>query len=610
MTWENWVEKFITELEDLEKLETGKTGNKVDIEIENSFSNIICRDSVLVACAHLQFRADQEGKSKQHNIVTVSQDQIKTMINDLLWEPNPNSLFPEFDEVYKISTIRNRVLSESIIKRNLDLLCKPNQNGLNFLLQKDEEANYQLCSSDSWKFEAVHLKLAYTWLHYIYKCTKNRYPKKHFRMWWLDICLKIIDNLLSKPGLTQQNLMDQLGEKYRVRNVLMLLKLAGIVKPELNLFLTQTGQNLAQCFQALSLSPFFSILSSLRKGLGLLKFELLRGIELPLQIRQITGQTECSEEEWRKLDRMTRALFSHFANNEELTMKDLDSLSQEQMDSRIAAQAKIGLIQVVEFFLQKAVLKINEENFSYFLNSEYPLDLQKLLQLWESPKTVLTVTPKPKHIENANREIIRIALSYNPSLLSSVVKYYCQQIEEPTINRRDVLPRSLALLATLPDSLQGVDSLIHRTSEDEEVRSDLFSLPEPLLNTEDDPKAQIWLDNFEKTLKMLQEHGLETWLEQRLKNLGIGVRGLKDFGLIDAVLFVPPLHEMVSPLQEALKTRGVVGLFGRSGSGKSKLSIYLAHWWYKCHQGSCYYVQDPRTLTREGCQQLVQILTQ
>ncbi|MHA1946048.1 MAG: hypothetical protein ACXAC6_13570 [Candidatus Hodarchaeales archaeon] len=157
----------------------------------------------------------------------------------------------------------------------------------------------------------------------------------------------------------------------------------------------------------------------------------------------------------------------------------------------------------------------------------------------------------------------------------------------------------------LPPAVRTFELFIGKNSSLMETNFTL-PLPEPV---DSEVHPQKWINSFRRNFSdLLSNNQTREWLEDRLLKLAYGTRGLQDFCLMDASIAVPPLKSMIMNLQEALLTRGKVGLFGYTGMGKSRILLYLASWWTRSYQKPVLYVQNPREMTDEEWSDLSKVL--
>lgn len=133
-----------------------------------------------------------------------------------------------------------------------------------------------------------------------------------------------------------------------------------------------------------------------------------------------------------------------------------------------------------------------------------------------------------------------------------------------------------------------------------------LELPEPI-STETDPLH--WLRNFSQNLSpLLTNEKSKEWLVDRYLKLGYGTRGLQDYGLMDASLSVPPLDSLFGSILDLLTIRGKVGLYAKTGMGKSRISLYTASYWLRKHKTPVFYIQNPHFLHESDFDKFQEIL--
>lgn len=78
---------------------------------------------------------------------------------------------------------------------------------------------------------------------------------------------------------------------------------------------------------------------------------------------------------------------------------------------------------------------------------------------------------------------------------------------------------------------------------------------------------------------------------------------------MDVCLAVPPLKDIIIPLQTALMYNGKAGLFATTGMGKSRILLYLARWWMDTFKTKVIFIQNPQELLLAEWDALYEILT-
>ncbi|MHA2364184.1 MAG: winged helix-turn-helix domain-containing protein [Candidatus Hodarchaeales archaeon] len=159
--------------------------------------------------------------------------------------------------------------------------------------------------------------------------------------------------------------------------------------------------------------------------------------------------------------------------------------------------------------------------------------------------------------------------------------------EEPSLQ---VLPRP----DNLPPAIRTFDLFIGKNTDYMIKQYSDFSLPKPL---DANISPTKWIKQFIKPInKLKKDPPAFAWIEERYLKLAYGTRGLQDYAIMDAILAVPPLQSMIVPIQKALMERGKAGLFATTGMGKSRIILYLAHWWIKNHQSQVLFIDNPLDL--------------
>lgn len=121
-----------------------------------------------------------------------------------------------------------------------------------------------------------------------------------------------------------------------------------------------------------------------------------------------------------------------------------------------------------------------------------------------------------------------------------------------------------------------------------------LELPEPI-STETNPLQ--WIKTFTQNLSpLITDEKSKDWLVDRYLKLGYGTRGLQDYGLMDASLSVPPLDSLFESIVDLLSIRGKIGLYAKTGMGKSRISLYTASYWLRKHKTPVFYIQNPHFL--------------
>lgn len=162
--------------------------------------------------------------------------------------------------------------------------------------------------------------------------------------------------------------------------------------------------------------------------------------------------------------------------------------------------------------------------------------------------------------------------------------------------------REKALAAPLPLGVRILETFAGFQSDDLVQLVPDIPLPLPIKKDEN-PKS--WVEGFAESMeKFSKTKVLREWLHERCLKLSYGTRGLQDYGLVDALLAVPPLEQLFNSLRDCLLERGKTGLFARSGMGKSRCLLYTAHWWNKKFNSPIYFIEEPQFLTQNDWAEL------
>lgn len=136
--------------------------------------------------------------------------------------------------------------------------------------------------------------------------------------------------------------------------------------------------------------------------------------------------------------------------------------------------------------------------------------------------------------------------------------------------------------------------------------SHFLSLPDPISL---EIKPRTWIKKYTDLLSPLVNDNLaNVWLIDRFLKLGYGTRGLQDFGLMDASISVPPLESLFTTIIELLTTRGKIGLYAKTGMGKSRIALYTSSYWLRTYQVPVYYIQHPYYLQEGDFDKLQKLL--
>ncbi|TFF87128.1 MAG: TIR domain-containing protein, partial [Promethearchaeota archaeon] len=147
----------------------------------------------------------------------------------------------------------------------------------------------------------------------------------------------------------------------------------------------------------------------------------------------------------------------------------------------------------------------------------------------------------------------------------------------------------------LPPFVQIFEWIESSVSEEVETAIKSLPLPDPL-RIEKDPEE--WIYDFQKPFNAIMKHPkAKKWLKRHFEKLAFGQRGLTSFCLLDAAISVPPLERVFNPLVEQIEQSWKVLLKAQTGTGKSRILTYLAHYWRKKHDRPVFYIDHPQGLT-------------
>ena len=133
-----------------------------------------------------------------------------------------------------------------------------------------------------------------------------------------------------------------------------------------------------------------------------------------------------------------------------------------------------------------------------------------------------------------------------------------------------------------------------------------LELPDPISES---IRPKKWIEKFTKQLEqLLSDDTSKEWLIDRFLKLGYGTRGLQDFGLMDASISVPPTESLFKTILDVITTRGKVGLYGKTGMGKSRIGLYLASYWIRTYKTPVFYIQYPYYLQESDFDKLQKFL--
>ncbi|OLS22375.1 MAG: hypothetical protein HeimC3_31170 [Candidatus Heimdallarchaeota archaeon LC_3] len=180
-----------------------------------------------------------------------------------------------------------------------------------------------------------------------------------------------------------------------------------------------------------------------------------------------------------------------------------------------------------------------------------------------------------------------------------------EQIEE-MLDAKHVITIEQIRPKGLPPAVRTIPFLIGDTSINLNQKISL-SLPPPV---ELDLTPKKWIKDYIQPIKKLFKHkDTQKWLESRMLKLAYGTRGLRDYCILDSSLAVPPLKSLFEPLSQILITRGKAGLFAKTGMGKSRLILYLTHWWLTNHGSQVLLIDNPKDLTTQEWEQTYGVLS-
>jgi len=182
-------------------------------------------------------------------------------------------------------------------------------------------------------------------------------------------------------------------------------------------------------------------------------------------------------------------------------------------------------------------------------------------------------------------------------ILNTVQALYQKRTSEPhlkeVIQSRDkviVIDRNM-----LPSFVQMFNWIELDIPEEVETATKSLPLPDPI---QENVSPEAWIQSFRAPFDSLLVHeGTKRWLQDHFKKLAFGLRGLTSFVLLDAVLSVPPLARVFEPITEQLERSWRAMLFAPTGTGKSRLLTYLAHYWRKKYDRPVFFIEHPQGVT-------------
>ncbi len=208
----------------------------------------------------------------------------------------------------------------------------------------------------------------------------------------------------------------------------------------------------------------------------------------------------------------------------------------------------------------------------------------------------ITFLISPHHVTDYSKydwpEPITLILK-NIQKLSKVYSY--NTITPSTVHSRD---REIFINKNrLPLFVQIFDWMESDVSEEVETAIKSLPLPEPL---EDKLEPDEWIITFQTPFTTLFEHSeSKQWLQRHFEKLAFGQRGLTSFILFDAVLSVPPLAKIFNAVIRQLEQSWKTGIFAKTGTGKSRLLTYIAHYWRKKRDRPVLFIDHPQGITQD-----------
>ncbi|MHA2103333.1 MAG: DUF7347 domain-containing protein [Candidatus Hodarchaeales archaeon] len=185
-----------------------------------------------------------------------------------------------------------------------------------------------------------------------------------------------------------------------------------------------------------------------------------------------------------------------------------------------------------------------------------------------------------------------------------------KELEVSTIKKEIIEPdleiSRLSRPKGLPPAVRTIPLI---TGENIEKIGENFTLPlpEPI---EDEMNSKTWIKQFIKPYKDLFTNAeSNNWLQSRMLKLAYGTRGIRDYCILDSSLAVPPMKSFFDILSHTLESRGKAGFFAKTGMGKSRLILYLAHWWLKKNKTQVLLIDNPRDLIGSEWEKLISILS-
>ena len=186
--------------------------------------------------------------------------------------------------------------------------------------------------------------------------------------------------------------------------------------------------------------------------------------------------------------------------------------------------------------------------------------------------------------------------------------YYSKDTKKPSQDQIQSRDRKILIDKNkLPPFVQVFDWLEADLPNKVETAVKSLPFPDPL---EENVNPEIWIENFIQPFEdLLNFEEVKDWFVKHFEKLAFGQRGLTSFVLFDAVLSVPPLKSTFNTFIKQLEQTWKTMIFASTGTGKSRLLTYMAHYWRKFRDRPVLFIDHPQGVTQEQWQSWFKVLS-
>ncbi|MFX0208004.1 MAG: NAD-binding protein, partial [Candidatus Hodarchaeota archaeon] len=312
--------------------------------------------------------------------------------------------------------------------------------------------------------------------------------------------------------------------------------------------------------------------------------KILRREEEPDEITTfLPSEVDVKIDSWSDLPEDMKESTRHQADHMEIQLRNIDCIV-ERVESRTVRIYQLTSKEVEELAQLEHTRWMSERYLDGWTYAQGDTDIKRKTSPFLVPWDELPEDRQEMNRENV-RKIPQMLANYNLEI-HKIAPY--------------IRPRGLSPIIEHLSFYKGAKSDILSFSY--LITSNQLILPEPIGKN---AKPNEWINEYKEYFtKLTQDPIIRAWINFRLNVLINGPQSLQNFCLIDALIIVPPMEIVFTPLFETLSQYGKAGIFGQKGSGKSLLLLYLAHKWIIKYETPVLYVEHPHILTKTDLERL------